>query len=266
VRAYVGPGEEILYPRHGFLMYAINAKGVGAGAITAPEVDLTADCDNLLKAVTPKTRAVFLANPNNPTGSYMRAAEVRRLRENLPSNVLLVIDAAYAEYVNRNDYSPGIELVEDTPNTVMTRTFSKIHGMGGLRLGWAYCPAPVADVLNRLRNPFNAPSAAQAAGIAAIEDVAFTDLARAHNDHWLPWTAEKIAALGFEVAPSVANFVLVHFKDEAQAKAADDFMRARGIIVRRVAAYGLPRSLRITIGTGEEMQAVIEAMTEFAGS
>jgi histidinol-phosphate aminotransferase len=267
-RAYVAPGEEVLYPRHGFLMYAINAKGVGGSAVTAAEVDLTANVDTLLAAVTPRTRAVFLANPNNPTGSYMPASEVQRLRDGLPEDVLLVIDAAYAEYVGRNDYTPGVELVDATANTVMTRTFSKIHGMGGLRLGWAYCPPAVADVLNRLRNPFNAPSAAQAAGIAAIEDVAFTDLVRAHNDHWLPWTADKIRALGFEVAPSVANFVLVHFPDQPgrDVASADDFLRARGIIVRRVSAYGLPKSLRITIGTGDEMQAVVAALTEFVGS
>ncbi len=265
-RAYAGPGDEVLHSRHGFLMYAIAAKACGATPVTAPEVDLTASVDNLLAAVTPRTKIVFLANPNNPTGTYLPAAEVERLRAGLPPHVLLVIDAAYAEFVTRNDYTPGMELVDQAgANTVVTRTFSKIYALGGLRLGWAYCPEPVAGVLNRVRNPFNVGSPALAAGLAAFEDVAYLDLCRAHNEYWLPWLTERLAGLGLQVTPSVCNFVLVRLPPEAgrNAAAADAFLRSRGIIVRAMAGYGLGDWLRITIGQGDENAAVVAALTEF---
>ena len=169
------------------------------------------DIGEILKRVTPRTKAVFLANPNNPTGSYISIDEVRELSAKLPAHVLLVLDAAYAEYVKRNDYEAGIELVATTANTVMTRTFSKIHGLAGLRLGWAYCPEGVADVLNRIRGPFNVSVPAQAAGIAAIEDGAHEEAAAAHNERWRGWLAGEIEKLGLKVSPSVANFLLVHF-------------------------------------------------------
>lgn len=259
-RAYAGPGDEVLYSAHGFLMYAIAAKACGATPVTAPEVALTASVDNLLAAVTPRTRIVFLANPNNPTGTYLPADEVKRLRTGLRDDILLVIDAAYAEFVARNDYSPGIELVDSTPNTVMCRTFSKIFALGGLRLGWAYCPPAIADVLNRVRNPFNVGSPALAAGLAALEDTAFTKLCREHNDYWLAWMLAEMRKLGLEATPSVCNFVLVRFAD---SKAADAFLRARGLIVRAMGGYGLGDWLRITIGTGEENQLVVAALSEF---
>ncbi len=264
-RAYVGPGDEVLYSQHGFLMYAINAKAVGAKTVTADEVDLTARVANLLSKVSERTKICFIANPNNPTGTYMPAEEMKRLRAGLPKHVLLVIDAAYAEFVDRNDYSNGVELVESTDNTVMTRTFSKIHALGGVRVGWAYCPANIADVLNRVRNPFNVSSAGQAAAVAAIQDGVFTDLCKAHNDHWLDWVSERLRALGLTVVPSVCNFVLVRFDSAERAKAADAFLRSKGIIARAVAGYGLPESLRITIGRDDENQAVVQALTEFVG-
>ena len=161
--------------------------------------------------MTERTKVVFLANPNNPTGTYISIDEVRSLRAQLPSSVLLVLDAAYAEYVRRNDYEAGIELVATTQNTVMTRTFSKIHGLAGLRLGWAYCPEAVADVLNRIRGPFNVSIPAMAAGAAAIEDKAHEDASAAHNERWLPWLVSEVEKLGLKVTPSVANFILVHF-------------------------------------------------------
>ena len=265
-RAYAGPGDEVLYSRHGFLMYAIAAKACGATPVTAPEVDLTASVDNLLAAVTPRTKIVFLANPNNPTGTYLPASEVERLRAGLPSHVLLVIDAAYAEFVSKNDYTAGMELVDQPgANTVVTRTFSKIYALGGLRLGWAYCPESVAGVLNRVRNPFNVGSPALAAGLAAFEDVAYLDLCKAHNDYWLPWLTERLTALGLRVTPSVCNFVLVRLPVEAgrDAAAADSFLRGRGIIVRAMGGYGLGDWLRITIGQGDENEAVAAALTEF---
>ena len=265
-RAYAGPGDEVLYSRHGFLMYAIAAKACGATPVTAPEIDLTASVDNLLAAVTPRTRIVFLANPNNPTGTYVPAAEVARLRARLPANVLLVVDAAYAEFVSKNDFTSGLDLVDGPgANTVVTRTFSKIFALGGLRLGWAYCPEPVAGVLNRVRNPFNVGSPALAAGLAAFEDVAYTELCKAHNDYWLPWLTERLNALGLETTPSVCNFVLVRFPAEKgrDAQAADAFLRSKGIIVRAMGGYGLGDWLRVTVGQGDENGLVVAALTEF---
>src|SRR5215510_2808217 len=211
VRAYCGPGDELLYTQFGFLMYPINALGVGATPVTAPEKDYRADVDALLGNVSNKTRVVCLANPNNPTGSYITKDDVRRLHVGLPKNVLLVIDAAYAEYVSRNDYESGVELVDQADNVVMTRTFSKIYGLGGVRLGWMYAPAGIVDVINRLRQPFNVNLAAQAAGIVALADIAHTDASRTNNDVWLPWLSAELTSLGFEPLPSVGNFVLVGF-------------------------------------------------------
>ena len=200
VRAYAGPGDELLYSQFGFLMYPINALGVGATPVAAPENDYRADVDAMLAKVTTKTRVVCLANPNNPTGSYVTKDDVRRLHAGLPKNVLLVIDAAYAEYVSRNDYELGVELVDKAENVVMTRTFSKIYGMGGLRLGWMYGSSAIVDVIGRLRQPFNVNLAAQAAGIAALEDIAHTDASRTNNDIWLPWLSAELAKLGLEAA------------------------------------------------------------------
>ncbi|MBF0129707.1 MAG: histidinol-phosphate transaminase [Alphaproteobacteria bacterium] len=265
--SYAGPGDEVLYSRHGFLMYGIYAQSAGATPVMAPETDRHADVDALLAAVTPRTKVVFIANPNNPTGTYLSSDEMGRLRRGLRQDVLLVIDAAYAEYVSRNDYSPGLELVDDGSNTVMTRTFSKIHGLSSLRLGWCYCPPVIADVLNRVRAPFNINAAAQAAGKAAIEDVAFTVLSRAHNQVWLPWLSERMVGLGLRITPSVGNFLLVDFPEEERrcAAAADIFLQLRGLICRRVENYGLPNSLRITIGRDDEMHAVVDALADFMG-
>jgi histidinol-phosphate aminotransferase len=265
LRCYAGPGDEVLYSRHGFLMYPINAMAAGATPVAVPERELTTDVDAMLARVTERTRIVIIANPNNPTGTYLGAQEIARLHAGLPSSVLLAIDAAYAEFVNRNDYEPGIALVNRAENVVMLRTFSKIYALGGLRLGWAYCPPAIADVLNRVRSPFNVSAAAQAAGVAAVEDVEALNRARAHNDGWLPWLSERLAALGLALTPSVANFVLAHFPDDPDrsADAAFAFLQSRGILTRKMVAYGLPQHLRITIGTGPEMEAVAEALADF---
>jgi histidinol-phosphate aminotransferase len=264
VRAYAGPGDEVLYSRHGFLMYPIATKAVGATPVAAPETNLTTDVDALLARVTPRTRIVFVANPNNPTGTYLGREEMKRLHAGLPSSTLLVIDAAYAEYVGRNDYDPGIELVDAAQNVVMARTFSKIYALGGVRLGWVYCSPPVTDVLNRVRNPFNVNAAAQAAGVAAVEDVAAIDRAREHNDIWRPWFARELETLGLTVTPSVANFVLVRFPAAPRnADAAFAFLQSRAILVRKMGGYGLPECLRITIGTEQEMRAVVASLADF---
>jgi len=258
VKAYAGPGDEVLFSQYGFLMYPIAALAHGATPVKAPETDYTANVDALLAKATPRTKMVFLANPNNPTGTFLPAAEVKRLREGLREDIVLVIDAAYAEYVVRNDYTSGAELVDQYGNVVMTRTFSKIYGLAALRLGWAYCPAEVSDVLNRIRGPFNVTAAAQVAGIAALNDVAFTDKARAHNDIWRPWLEAEARKLGFEVVPSVGNFVLI--RCGGRLDAIDAALKAKGVIGRRVAAYGIADGLRITIGTEAENRAVIDGL------
>jgi histidinol-phosphate aminotransferase len=266
-RAYTGPGDETLYTEHGFLIYPIASRAAGAMPIAVPERNLTADVDVLLAALTATTRIVFLANPNNPTGTYLSAEQMRRLRESLPTDVLLVIDAAYAEYVDADDYRPGFDLVDEFGSAVVTRTFSKIYGLGGIRLGWAYCPPAIADVLNRLRMPFNVSGPAQAAGIAALADRAAVERAQAHNRHWRRWTRDAIGALGLTVPESHCNFVLVRFPAEPShnAPAADAYLKSRGIIARRVASYGLPDCLRITIGLEAEMTACVAALADFVG-
>ncbi len=265
-RAYVGPGDEVIFTEHGFAMYPIITRSVGATPVVAPETDLTASVDAILDAVTPRTRLVFIANPNNPTGSYLSAEEMARLRRGLPEQALLVVDAAYAEYVTRNDYDAGVRLVDAWPNVVMTRTFSKIHGLAALRLGWCYGPAEVIDVLHRVRGPFNVSAPAIAAGVAAVEDTSHAAESCRHNAEWLPWFSEQCRALGLTVPPSVGNFVLVRFPDipGRDAEAALRHLNARGIIPRRMGGYGLPDSLRITIGRAEDMRAVVDALAQFA--
>jgi histidinol-phosphate aminotransferase len=266
-RTYLGPGDEGLFTEHGFLVYRIAILAAGATPVVAPERDLTTDVDALLARVTPATKVVFLANPNNPTGTYIPIQEVRRLHAGLPPHVLLVLDAAYAEYVRRNDYESGIELVSSSPNVVMTRTFSKIHGLAALRIGWMYGPAEVVDAINRVRGPFNLSAPAIAAGVAAIGDRAFVETAVAFNDEWLAWTCARIEALGLTVTPSVGNFLLVHFPDTPGRTAADAdaFLTQEGIVLRRVAAYGLPNALRMTIGDEEANRAVVAALAAFLG-
>jgi histidinol-phosphate aminotransferase len=263
--AYSGPGDEVLYSQHGFLMYPLAALACGATPVAAPESNYTASVDALLAAVTERTKIVFLANPNNPTGTYLPSGEVKRLRDGLPEHVLLVIDAAYAEFVNRNDYTSGVELVENADNTVMTRTFSKIYGLAGLRIGWAYCPWRVADVLHRVRGPFNVNGAAQAAALAALQDVAFTDAARTHNDVWLPKLIEGLNEAGLETVPSVGNFVLIRFPETPGRTAAEAnaFLAGRGVLLRDMVAYKLPDCLRATVGTADEVEAVIEGCKAF---
>lgn len=267
VLAYAGAGDEVLYTEHGFLVYKIATLAHGATPVAAAETNDKADVDALLAKVTDRTRILFLANPNNPTGTYLPVDEVKRLHAALPSRVLLVLDAAYAEFVRRNDYEAGIEMVSNHKNVVMTRTFSKIYGLAGLRLGWAYCPKEVAGVLNRIRGPFNVSAAAQQAGIAALQDARFTEKAVAHNEEWRSFLDSEIKALGLEVTPSVGNFLLVHFgEDQGQtADDADAFLKAQGIIVRKVDAYGYPNSLRVSVGQEDENKALVAALKDFVG-
>lgn len=263
IQAYGGYGAELVMSAHGFLIYEIAAKLIGMTVRKASERALVADVDAMLAQVTPATRLVFLANPNNPTGSLVPAREVERLRRQLPEEVLLVVDAAYAEYVERTDYDPGVNLVDAGENTVMTRTFSKMFGLGGARLGWAYAPLGVIDVLNRTRMPFNVSHSAAAAGIAALAEPGWLEHCRSHNRRARAELSAQLCQIGLAVHPSEANFVLVDFGTAPHAAAADAFLRTRGIIVRNVAAYGLPQCLRVTIGTDEECAAVASSLADF---
>ena len=266
-RAYLKDGDEAIHATHGFLVYPTATIGAGAKPVVAPETDYTANVDHLLAAVTEKTKVVFLANPNNPTGTYIPFDEVKRLHRGLPPHVLLVLDAAYAEYVERNDYESGIELVATSENVVTCRTFSKIYGLAALRLGWMYGPEHVVDAVNRIRGPFNVNAPAIAAGVAAMRDTAHVERARAHNTQWLAWLTEEIRELGLKVTPSVGNFLLIHFPETAgkTAKEADAFLTKRGLILRAVAGYKLPQALRMTVGTEEANKLVVAALKDFLG-
>ncbi len=261
--AYLTAGDEVMFTEHGFLVYRIAALSSSATPVVVPEKNLRADVDAMLARVSEKTRIVFLANPNNPTGTYLSHDEVRRLHAGLPSSTLLVIDAAYSEYVRRNDYEAGIEMVSSFPNVVMTRTFSKIYALAGLRVGWAYCPAAVADVLNRVRGPFNVSVPAQAAALAALSDRKHFDESFAHNEKWRAWLIESISRLGLRVDDSVCNFILIQFANAERAKKAYVFLERRGLILRDVANYALPHCLRLTVGSEEANRAVVAALAEF---
>ncbi|CAH2600566.1 Histidinol-phosphate aminotransferase [Rhodovastum atsumiense] len=260
---YGGPGTDIIMSMHGFSMYQISGTYAGSRVLKAPERNLTTDVDAILAAVTPDTRIVFVANPNNPTGSLLPQSEMERLRAGLPPEVLLAIDAAYAEYVTEPGYDPGVKLVDAGENTVMLRTFSKVYALGGLRVGWCYAPASVTDVLNRVRGVFNVNLGAQAAAIAALEEQGWIDCAIAHNTEFRAKLSSFLESVGIKVWPSHGNFILADFGTPARAEAADAFLRGRGIIVRGMAAYDLPHCLRITIGNGEECALVADALGSF---
>lgn len=258
-RAYAGAGDEVLYSQYGFLMYAIAAKACGATPVAAPEKDLRADVDAMLAAVTPRTKIVFLANPNNPTGSLLTRAEVARLHAGLRPDILLVLDAAYTEFVTDANYSAGDELVPHG-NVAVLRTFSKIYALAGPRLGWAHTSPEITDILNRVRGPFNVPAPAQAAGLAALADDAFVTAAREKNAAVRSSFTRSLQGMGLHVYPSAGNFVLVEFGDRAEDIRLA--LKDRGILVRQMGAYALPRCLRITIGTAEEMTTVTNALKE----
>lgn len=262
VHAYAGAGDEVLYTQHGFLMYKIYTLGNGATPVEAPEKNLTADVDALLAAVTERTKIVFLANPNNPTGTVISQSEVKRLRAGLPGHVILGLDAAYAEYLDDPAYDAGAALVAEGGNTVMFRTFSKIYGLPALRIGWAYGPAHIIDIMNRVRSPFNVNAPALAAAIASVNDQAYIDDMRTKNRIERERLTDSLKQKGFEVVPSDTNFVLVKFG--ARVAEVNKALAAQGLIVREVAGYGLPEYLRISIGTTEENTLLIDALSKLA--
>ena len=264
-RAFLARGDDVVQSRHGFLVYRLTAQQAGATCTSAGETDLRADVDAILAAVSARTRIVFLANPNNPTGTYLPIEEVRRLHAGLRPDILLVLDAAYAEYVRTDDYSSGLELAATSDNVLMTRTFSKIHGLAALRVGWACGPKGVIDALNRVRGPFNVSGPALAAAVAAIGDTGFAEASAGFNATWLAWLDREVRALGLETVPSVGNFLLVRFDPGRgqSAAAADAFLRGRGVIVRPVGAYGLPEHLRISVGTESANRDCVAALAGY---
>jgi histidinol-phosphate aminotransferase len=267
--AFLQPGDEAVLSRHAFLVYEIVTRANSAVPVMVPERDtntgLKVDVEAMLAAVTPKTRIIYIANPNNPTGSYLNRDEMARLHAGLPRDVLLVIDSAYAEYVTAKDYEAGIELVSRFDNVVMTRTFSKLYGLAGLRIGWMYAPAAVCDVINRIRGPFNTSTLQQMAGAAAVRDREHFWKAVEHNNKWLPWVTAEIRKSGLRVDDSAANFVLIHFPPEGEKTAAkaDAFLSKRGVILRGVASYGLPDCLRMTVGTEEQNRLAVSLLQQF---
>ena len=264
-RGYLNSGDEAIYTRYGFSIYPIATLQAGGVPVIAEETDLRADVDSILAAVTPKTRIVFLANPNNPTGTYLTSAELRRLHAGLRPDILLVLDAAYAEFVKRNDYSAGIELVAESENVVMTRTFSKIYGLAAIRIGWAYAPQSVVDTFHRLRPPFNLSHAAIMAGAAAMADEKFLTDSVDFNARELDRLTRELGKLGLVAADSVANFILLRFPNTPgkNAQDADAYLRARGLVVRAMGSYHLPDCLRLSVGPEEANSLVIAALTEF---
>ncbi len=265
--AYLPADSEVIVTQYAFLMYRLYAVGCGARPVTVAEKDFKIDPDAILRAVTAKTKMVFITNPGNPTGTYLSKNELIGLCRRLPENILIVIDAAYAEFVSKKDYDAGIDIVDEFPNVVMLRTFSKIYGLGGLRLGWSYASKEITDILNRVRGPFNVNAVAQIAGVAAVKDRDFVQKSFEHNRKWLDILPQELAKIGLKMTPSVTNFVLVHFPAENKtAEKADLFLQSRGIIVRRVASYGLPDALRMTIGNDEEMTLLLNALKDFMES
>ncbi|WP_299909347.1 histidinol-phosphate transaminase [uncultured Paracoccus sp.] len=260
-QAFAGAGDEVITTQHGFAMYPILAHAVGATPVTVAERDRRIDVDAILAATNDRTRIVFLANPANPTGTMLTAEELHRLAADLPETCLLVQDGAYAEFAD--GFDGGVSLVEQFPNVIMTRTFSKIHGLGGLRIGWGYARREVIDVLNRLRQPFNLSNAQMAAAEAAIRDTAFTARCASENARLRRWMREQLVQMGVGCDESHANFLLARFASPDQAKACDAALREAGIIVRPVASYGLPEALRITVGDEDGCRRVIGIISDF---
>jgi histidinol-phosphate aminotransferase len=261
--AYAGPGDEVIHTEHGFAMYRISTLAAGATPVEVPEHRRMTDVDAILAACNERTKIVFIANPNNPTGTMIAEAEVRRLAEGIPLHTILVLDGAYAEYVD--GYDGGARLVHSYENVVMTRTFSKLYGLGGLRVGWGYGPKHVIDTLNRIRGPFNVSLPALAAAEAAVKDQAYADKCRDENTRLRAWLANALAEHGVASDTSMTNFILARFNSQEEAEACDDYLKSQGLIVRRVGGYNLPECLRITVGDEASCRRVAHAVGQFKG-
>lgn len=265
-RAYIGVGDEVIHPRYGFMVYRFNIAMEGATAIAIDhDENFVIVVDNILNAVTDKTRLVFLDNPGNPTGTYVPYSEIKRLREELPDHILLVLDAAYAEFATEDDYDAGFELVDEHENVIVTRTLSKLYGLSGLRVGWAYSTTEIINTLMHLKGGFNVSKPAQTAGAAAVLDQEYADECRDKCRAGIDYLTAELRAMGLTVTDSVCNFVMLHFLDRDQMKNADGFLKDHGIVVGPLGAYGLDKTLRITVGTDHENQAFISVMKDFLG-
>lgn len=262
-QAYSGPKDEVIYTEHGFLMYEICTRAAGATPVRAAEQERRVDVDAILAACTKRTRLVFIANPANPTGTMIDLDEIARLADGLPPRALLVLDGAYVEYVE--EYDAGAALIDERDNIFMTRTFSKIYGLGGLRVGWGYGPAPVIDVLNRIRDPFNLGTPQLAVAEAAVRDQDWVIRCRRENAKWRDWLVQALAAIDVPADLSQGNFILARFRSEAEAMACDAHLKGEGIIVRRVGGYGLPECLRITVGDEASCRRVAHEIAVFRG-
>ncbi|HET8613200.1 MAG TPA: histidinol-phosphate transaminase [Sphingomonas sp.] len=263
--AYAGPGDEVLFVRYGFSVYPIAARRVGATPVEAPDVDYATDVDSLLAAVTERTRVVFIANPNNPTGTYLPRAELERLHRGLPADCLFVVDQAYAEYLSPQDDDGAFALAGSAPNMLVTRTFSKIFGLAAERIGWGYGPAEVIQAMHKIRAPFNVTTAGQQAAIAGLKATDFVEASRAHNEQWRGWLADEIGKLGnagLRAVPSKANFLLVLFEGRVTAEEAYAALMERGYITRWLPGQGLRHGLRISIGTEEQTRGLAAALRE----
>ena len=262
-QAYAGPKDEVVFTEHGFLMYRISALAVGATPVEVAERDRTTDVDAILRACNRRTKLVFMANTNTPTGTMISQAEIERLADGLPAQAILVLDGAYAEYVE--GFDGGASVVSARTNVVMTRTFSKIYGLGGLRIGWGYGPKPIIDVLNRVRGPFNLSNTQLETAEAAVRDQDYVNRCRADNARMRVWLAEALAALGVPSDTSMANFILARFASSEEAEACDTYLQSQGLIVRRVTSYKLPNCLRITVGDEASCRRVAHAIGQFKG-
>lgn len=261
--AFTGPGDEVIYVRYGFAVYEIAAKRYGGTPVVADDRDYGTDVDAILAKVTGKTKLIYLANPNNPTGTLIGGAEVKRLHDALPSDVLLVLDGAYAEYLEADEDDGALELAKTASNVLITRTFSKIHGLAAERIGWGYASAAIIDAMNRIRQPFNVTTAGQEAALAALADNGFVENSRDHNRHWRDWMTGELEALGnqgLRVIPSHTNFLLVLFEGRLTAEAANQALMEHGYVVRWLPGQGLVNGLRITIGTEQENRGFMEAL------
>ena len=265
IHAYVGEGDEVLLSEYGFPLYRIFAISQGASVALSSEVDCVTSVDSLLECVTPKTKLVAIANPNNPTGTYLSGSEVRRLHANLPEHVLLLLDEAYAEYVTAEDFESGLKWADETENVVVARTFSKLYGLAALRIGWMLAPQRVFQTMQRFRITFNTNGPALATAVAALHDVEYTKQVQNHNHLWRKRMTEELEAQGLNVIPSMANFLLIQFLDEpkSNSEAAANALKCNGIIPRPVSAGSPPNCMRITIGKSEENQAVLHTLKQF---
>lgn len=265
-QCYAGPGDEVLFTEHAFSMYEVSARAHGAAPVKAPETDMTAGVNAILGAVSPQTRILFLANPNNPTGTMLSVDALQALQDALPAHVLFVVDGAYSEYLGPDYEAQLRDLVDRRDNTVMMRTFSKIYGLAAARLGWAYMPGAIAETYQRIRGPFNVSTLAAEAGIASVGDEGFLKMSRDHNTEWRRRLTDGLNALGLATPASHANFVVSEFGTQERAAAAFQYLKDESILVRAIGGYGLPSKLRITVGSAEDNQRCLDALKAFTAT